>query len=128
MWLKAITWYLISKSIHITSKLLSYLFIYLFIYSFIYLLILRKISKEHQNNGKQALFMCSLFSFSKINPIAIYLFKITNVSTRGMCNIYSQLTTKTPKQFQWHPFRVFVFNFEHISHIVVVFPLLTLNK
>ena len=44
-----------------------------------------------------------------------------------MCEIYSKLTRKTPES-QWCRSGVFIVNFEKISHIVLVFPLLTLNK
>ena len=44
----------------------------------------------------------------------IYLFKYNNRNTRTRCEIYSKLTIKTV-------------NFEHISHHVLVFLLLTLN-
>ena len=37
------------------------------------------------------------------------------------------LIIKTPKQRQWRRSSVFIVNFEHISHLVQVFPLLTLN-
>ena len=40
-----------------------------------------------------------------------------------------ELTIKTPKWRQWRRSAVFIIiNFEQISNIVVVFPLLTLNK
>ena len=35
---------------------------------------------------------------------------------------------KAPEQRQWHPSGVFIVNFEHISHLVLVFLLLTLNR
>ena len=38
-----------------------------------------------------------------------------------------KLIIKTPKQRQWRRSSVFIVNFEHISHLVQVFPLLTLN-
>ena len=39
-----------------------------------------------------------------------------------------KLTTKTPERRQWRRYGVFIVNVEQISHIVLVFPLLTLNK
>ena len=39
-----------------------------------------------------------------------YMFKVNNRNTRARCEI------------------VFIVNFEHISHLVLVFPLLTLRK
>ena len=39
----------------------------------------------------------------------------------------SKLTIKTPERHHWRHFDVFIVNFEHISHLVLVFLLLTLN-
>ena len=39
----------------------------------------------------------------------------------------SKLTIKSPLQRQWHRSGIFIVNFEHISHLVLVFLLLTLN-
>ena len=50
------------------------------------------------------------------NPAAIYLFKVNNGNTRTECDICSELTTKTPE-------RMFI-----VLHILLMFPLLTLNK
>ena len=36
--------------------------------------------------------------------------------------------TKTPERRQWRRSDVFIVNFEHISHLVLVFLLLTLSK
>ena len=44
-----------------------------------------------------------------------------------MCEICSKLTI-TKKQGQWSPSCIFTVNFEQILRIVLVFPLLTLNK
>ena len=52
--------------------------------------------------------------------------KVNDKTTRTMCEIYSVLTIKTPHRRQWRRFRVFVVNFEHISHLVM-FLLLTLS-
>ena len=38
-----------------------------------------------------------------------------------------KVTTKTPERCQWHRSGVFTFSFEHISHLVLVFLMLTLN-
>ena len=38
-----------------------------------------------------------------------------------------KLTIKTSKQCQWPHSGVFIVNFEHISHLILVFLLLTLN-
>ena len=57
----------------------------------------------------------------------IYLFKVDNENTRTVCEICTKLTIKTPAWGHWHRSGVFIVNFEQISHIVVVFPLLTLT-
>ena len=61
-------------------------------------------------------------------PVGIYLFKVNNENTGTMCEICSKLTIKTPEQCHWSCSAVFIVNFEQISRIVLVFPLLTLNK
>ena len=52
------------------------------------------------------------------NPAANYLFKDNNRNTRTRCEIYSKLICSG----------VFIVNFEHISHLVLVLLLLTLSK
>ena len=56
-------------------------------------------------------------------PIGIYLLKFNNRNTRTC----PKLTIKTPERRQWRRSGVFIVNFEHISHLVLVFLLLTLN-
>ena len=58
----------------------------------------------------------------------IYLFKVNNRNTRKRCEIFSKFTIKTPERRQWRRSGVFIVNFENISHIFLVFLLLTLNK
>ena len=60
----------------------------------------------------------------QINSAGIYLLKVNNRNTRTRCGICSKLTIKTPERRHW---RIFIVNFEHISHLVLVFLLLTLN-
>ena len=62
------------------------------------------------------------------NPVGICLFKGNNKSTRTRCEICLNLTIKTPDRRHWRRFGVSIVNFEHISHLVLVFPLLTLSK
>ena len=45
-----------------------------------------------------------------------------------MCEIYSELTIKTPERRHRRRSGVFVVNFEQISHILLVFLLLILNN
>ena len=56
-----------------------------------------------------------------------YLFKVNNRNTRTRCEICSKLTIKTPERRHWRRSGVFIVNFEHISHLVLVF-WLTLSR
>ena len=60
-------------------------------------------------------------------PASIYLLKFNNRNTRTRCEICSKLTIKTPERRHWRRSGVFIVNFEHILHLVLVFLLLTLN-
>ena len=61
-------------------------------------------------------------------PVGIYLLKVNNRNARTRCKICSKLTIKTPERRHWRLSGVFIINFEHISHLVLVFfLLLTLN-
>ena len=42
--------------------------------------------------------------------------------------LLTELTIETPKRRQWHRFGVFIVNFKHISHFVLLFLLLTLSR
>ena len=66
--------------------------------------------------------------FKSSIPIRNYMFKVNNRNTRTRCEICSKLTMKTPEQRYWHHSGVFIVNFDHISHLVLVFLLLTLNR
>ena len=66
--------------------------------------------------------------YYKSNPVGIYLLKVNNRNTSTRCEICSKLTINTPERRQWRRSGVFIVNFEHISHLVLVFLLLTLNK
>ena len=61
-------------------------------------------------------------------PAGIYLLKVNNRNTRTRCEICSKLTLKTPQGRDGRRSGVFIVNFEHISHLALVFLLLTLNK
>ena len=61
-----------------------------------------------------------------LNPEGIYLLKVNNRNTRTRCKICSELI-KTLKRCHWRRSRVFIVNFEHISHFFLVFLLLTSN-
>ena len=61
-------------------------------------------------------------------PAGNYMLKVNNTNTRAKCEICSKLTIKTPERRQWRRSGVFIRNFEHISHLVLVFVLLTLSR
>ena len=63
----------------------------------------------------------------KASTAGIYLLKFNNRNTRTMCEICSKLTMKTPERRHWRRSGVFIVKFKHISHLVLVFILLTLN-
>ena len=64
---------------------------------------------------------------SALTPVGTDLLKVNNENTKARCEICSKLIIKTPKRRQLRRFGVFIVNFEHISHVVLVFLLLTLN-
>ena len=57
----------------------------------------------------------------------IYLLKVNNRNSRTSCETCTKLTIKTPERRQWRRSGVFIANFEHISHLVLLFLSLTLN-
>ena len=59
---------------------------------------------------------------------SISWFPGNNRNTRKGYEIYSILTIKTPERRHCRRSGGFIANFEHISHIFLVFLLLTLNK
>ena len=61
-------------------------------------------------------------------PAGNYMFKVNNRITRPKCEICSKLAIKIPERHHWRHSGIFIVNFEQISHIVLVFPLLTLSR
>ena len=57
-----------------------------------------------------------------------YIFKLNNRNTRTRSKMCSKLTIKTPEQCHWCRSGVSIVNFEHISHLFLVFLLLTLSR
>ena len=55
------------------------------------------------------------------------MFKVNIRNTRERYERCSKVTINTPKQGQWCRSGVFIFNFDHISHLVLVFLLLDLS-
>ena len=64
----------------------------------------------------------------KLIPVGNYMFKVNKRNTRTRCEICSKLTIKTTERRHWRRPGVFVVNFEHISHLVLVFLYLTLSR
>ena len=56
------------------------------------------------------------------------MFKGNNRNTRERYEICSKLTIKTPERHHCRSFSGFIVNFEHVSHLFLVFLMLTLNK
>ena len=63
------------------------------------------------------------------SPAGINLLKVNNRNTRTKCKICSILI-KRPERLQWRRSGVIehIANFEHISHLVLVFLMITLNR
>ena len=57
-------------------------------------------------------------------PAGNYMFKVNNRNTRRRCEICSKLTIKVSERRQSRCSGVFIVNFKHISHLVLVFLLL----
>ena len=49
------------------------------------------------------------------------MFKGNNRNTRTRCEICSKLTIKTPERRYWRRSGVFIVNFEHVSHLLLIF-------
>ena len=58
---------------------------------------------------------------------SIYQLKVNNRNTSTRCETFSKLIIKTPERRHWRRSGVFIVNLEYISHLVLVFLLLTLN-
>ena len=61
-------------------------------------------------------------------PPGIYLLKVNNRNTRTRCDICLKLTIKIPERRHWRRSGVLFVNFEHISHLVLIFLLLILSR
>ena len=61
------------------------------------------------------------------NPAGIYQLNVNYKNTRRSCEKYSKLTIKAPERRQWPRSNFLTVNFEHISRLVLVFLMLTLN-
>ena len=56
-----------------------------------------------------------------IYPANKYLFKFNNRNIRKRCERCSKLTIRTPERRHWSRSGVFIVNFEHLSHLFLVF-------
>ena len=78
---------------------------------------------------------CNLFYFEYVpikhdiswHPNPQILLKVNNRNTRTRCEICSKLTIKTLEWRHWRLSGVFIVNFEHISHLALLFLKLTLS-
>ena len=61
-------------------------------------------------------------------PAGNYMFKVNNRNTRTRCGVCSKLTKKIQQRLHWHRSGIFIVNFKHISHLALVFLLLTLSR
>ena len=59
-------------------------------------------------------------------PAGNYMSKVSNRNSRTRSEICSKLTIKIPQRRHWRRSSIFIVNFEHISHLALVFLLLTL--
>ena len=62
-----------------------------------------------------------------IFPAGLYLLKVNNRRTRTRYEICSKSIIRTPERRHWRRFGAFIVNFGHISHLVLMLLLLTLN-
>ena len=65
------------------------------------------------------------YILSNSYPSRYCMFKVNNEKIKIRCEICSELTMKTPERGQWRGSGVSIVNFEHNSHLVLVFLLLT---
>ena len=79
------------------------------------------------NNAKQRLIVLKVPYYVNNPPIQPAFTCRNDKSTRTRCEICSKLTIKTPKRCHLCRCSVFIANFEHILHLVLLFLLLTLN-
>ena len=62
------------------------------------------------------------------NPAGNYMFKVNNRNTRTRFEICLKLTRKTLERRYWRRSGDFIIYFEHVSHLALVFLLLTLSR
>ena len=87
---------------------------------------LKKMQNMHSQYAYSASF--ALFINTGHYPAGNYMFRVNSRNIRTRCKICSKLTIKIPERCHWHRSGIFIVNFEHISHLVIVFLLLTLSR
>ena len=87
----------------------------------------KKDGQSSQEERELSVIDYSTTSDSTVILAGIYLFKVNSRNTRTWCEIYSKLIIKTSERHQLPRSCVFIVNFDHISHLVLMFLLLTLN-
>ena len=83
--------------------------------------------QKPSSNARQIKVIQLHVSVSKPFPVGNYLLKLKNRNTKTRCEICSKLTIKIAEGRQWRCSGILIVNFEHISHLVLVFLLFTLN-
>ena len=71
---------------------------------------------------------CLIMNWYVRYPVGNCTFKVNNRSSRTRCEICSKLTIKIPERRHWRRSGIFIINFEHISHLILVFLVLTLSR
>ena len=70
--------------------------------------------------------MLVILMLPELSQLEFISSKLTTEELR--CEICSKLIIKTPERRQWRRSDVFIVNFENISHLLLVFLLLTLSR
>ena len=60
--------------------------------------------------------------------VSFYFTQVSDRNTRKKCEICLELTIETLEPRHWRRYGVFIFSFEHVSHLFIVLLLVTLNK
>ena len=68
-----------------------------------------------------------LLNQHRSRPAGICLLKVNYRNTRTRCEICLKVTIKIPERRHWRRSGIFIVNFEHISHLVLVYLSLPLN-
>ena len=79
-------------------------------------------------NGYGIFFKNQIYKKITFTKICRYLFKVNNSNTRKRWQICAKLTIKTSEQRYWLRCGALTVNFEHVSHLFLVFLFLILNK